>query len=65
MSDTGYIEVFEDMTERQKKIMYELYMKGFNANGHVWVTYGDVEKAVGELLSGEEKVERVHGKGNK
>lgn len=43
------------MTERQKRVMADLYMKGFNANGHVWCTYGDIEDAVVELLANEEK----------
>ena len=38
------------MTEKQKNAMYDLWMTAVNYDGHAWVTYGDVEHTVAELL---------------
>lgn len=51
MSCKEYIECYEKMTDRQKDTMYDLYMSGVNYDGHVWVTYGEVERAVAKLLT--------------
>ena len=54
MSCKEYIEAHRDrMTQRQKDIMCDLYMSGVNHDGHVWVKYGDVEKAVAALFNPE------------
>lgn len=52
MSAKEYQEVYPYMTEEEKNLMYELWMKGINRDGHAWVTYGDVERAVGLILKG-------------
>ena len=48
---------YEHMTTEEKNIMYDLFMKGINHDGHSWVTYGDVEKAVGQIILGRVKHE--------
>ena len=51
MSCKEYIQCYEKMTRRQKDAMFDLYIKGINYDGHVWVTFGDVEYAVAMLLA--------------
>lgn len=51
MSSKEYINVFEKyMNDSQRDAMSDLYMKGVNHDGHVWVTYSDVEEFVVELF---------------
>ena len=51
MSSKEYINVFEKyMNDNQRDAMSDLYMKGVNYDGHVWVTYSDVEEVVVELF---------------
>lgn len=47
MSSKEYINVFEKyMNDDQRDAMSDLYMKGVNYDGHVWVTYSDVEDLI-------------------
>lgn len=48
--DKQYSEIYDDLPEEAKDAMYELYMKGINHDGHSWVTFGQVETAVGKLV---------------
>jgi len=57
MSCKDYQKAYEHMTTEEKNIMYDLFMKGINHDGHSWVTYGDVEKAVGQIILGRVKHE--------
>ena len=50
MSSVKYQKAYDGMTEKQKQIMANLYMKGINHDGHSWNTYGDIEEAVADLL---------------
>ena len=50
MSSVKYQRIYDRMTEIQKQIMADLYMKGINHDGHSWNTYGDIEDAVADLL---------------
>jgi hypothetical protein len=50
MSSVKYQKAYDRMTEEQKQIMANLYMKGINHDGHSWNTYGDIEDAVADLL---------------
>ena len=50
MSSVKYQKAYDRMTEKQKQIMANLYMKGVNHDGHSWNTYGDIEDAVADLL---------------
>lgn len=50
MSAKEFVEAYPLMTEKEKDIMYELWMSGINHDGHTWVTYGDVEKVVGQII---------------
>lgn len=52
MSAKEYQEVYPYMTDKEKNLMYELWMTGKNHDGHAWVTYGDVERVVGLILKG-------------
>lgn len=52
MSAKEYQEAYKFMTDKEKNLMYDLFMKGVNHDGHSWVTYGDVEKVVGEIING-------------
>lgn len=50
MSDKLYIKMYENLTDKQKDIMTDLYMKGVNKDGHTYVTYTDVEHTVALLI---------------
>lgn len=52
MSAKEFIEVYPLMTDTEKELMYDLFMKGINHDGHTWVTYGDVERVVGLIIKG-------------
>jgi len=54
MSSKKYIET--QMSDRQHNIMWELFMKGINRDGRSWVTFGDVEDAVADLLKDERTI---------
>ena len=54
MSSKKYIET--QMSDRQRDIMWGLFMKGTNCNGRLWVTFGDVEDAVADLLKDERTI---------
>lgn len=59
MSAKEYQEVYPYMTEKEKKLMYNLWMNGVNHDGHAWVTYGDVEKVVGMILKGRIEINKL------
>lgn len=48
MSSEKYIKT--EMSEKQRKVMINLYLKGINHDGHSWNTFGDIEDAVADLL---------------
>lgn len=51
MSSQKFIDVYDNhLSDKQKNAMQDLWMKGVNHDGHVWVTYGDVEDAVAEIV---------------
>ena len=50
MSSKAYREAYQLMTEKQKDIMHELYMKGVNHDGHSWCTFTDIEDAVAGII---------------
>lgn len=52
MSAKEYQEAYQFMTDKEKELMYDLFMSGINHDGHAWVTYGDVEKVVGQIIKG-------------
>lgn len=53
MSSDKYRSIWDKMTPRQRDVMWELWMQATNHDGHAWVTFGQVEDAVAELLSEE------------
>lgn len=54
MSSDKYIKVAETMNEKQKNIMWNLFMSGKNFDdGHSWVTFQEAEDAVAEILMAE------------
>ena len=50
MSVPEYLKAHNLMTEKQKDAMHDLYMKGINGDGCLWVTYADVERAVARII---------------
>ena len=50
MSSKAYQEVYPLMTEKQKDIMHDLYMKAENHDGHAWNMYCDIEDAVAGIV---------------
>lgn len=52
MSAKEYREAFNHMTDEEHELMWDLFMSGINWDGHTWVTYGDVEKVVGQIILG-------------
>lgn len=55
MSSKEYREVYSRMTDRQKDVMWNLWMQATNHDGHAWVTFSQVEDAVAEILSEQEE----------
>lgn len=55
MSAKEIIKAWVHMTDEEKEIMHELWMKAENHDGHAWITYGDFEKAVGTIILGRVK----------
>lgn len=50
MSAKEYQEAYSQMSENEKAIMMDLCGSGRSMDGHLWVTYGDVERAVGLII---------------
>lgn len=50
MSSKAYQDMYSSMTEKQKDIMHDLYMKAENHDGHAWNMYCDIEDAVAAIL---------------
>ena len=59
MSAKEYQKAYFYMTDREKSIMGDLFMTGINRDGHCWVTFGNVEAVVGEIILGRTKSERL------
>lgn len=51
MSSKAYQEVYPSMTEKQRDIMHDLWMKAENHDGHAWNMYCDIEDAVAGILN--------------
>lgn len=50
MSSKKYQAAFRKMTDRQHMIMWDLFEKSVNHDGHAWNTFGDIENAVADLI---------------
>lgn len=50
MSDSEYIKYYKYMNDNQRDAMSDLWMTGLNLEGHVYVTYDNVEKTVAILI---------------
>lgn len=50
MSSKAYQEAYSSMTDKQKDIMYDLFMKGVNYDGHVMNKFCDIEDAVAGIV---------------
>lgn len=59
MSAKEIIKAWVHMTDEEKEIMHELWMKAENHDGHAWVTYGDVERVVGTIILGRVKKDEL------
>lgn len=57
MSAKEFQEAWEFMTDEEKDLMHDLWMSGVNHDGHAWVTYGNVEYVVGQIILGRSKKE--------
>ncbi len=55
MSSKEYIKLYDSLTDNQRDIMADLWMTGINQDGHVYVTYDDVEKSIVSLIKEERK----------
>lgn len=42
-----------DISEDDNETILNCYMQGVNRDGHVWVTWTDVEKMICDLMEGE------------
>ena len=62
MSAKEYREAYPYMTEKEKDLMYDLWMSGVNHDGHAWVKYGDVERIVGLIIK--ERIKNESNMGN-
>ena len=54
MSSKAYQEVYPFMTEEQKDIMHDLYMKAVNHDGHSWNMFCDIEDAVAGIVKAQQ-----------
>lgn len=50
MSNSEYIKYYKYLDDNQKDAMSDLWMSGINLEGHVYVTYDNVEKTVAKLI---------------
>lgn len=50
MSSKAYREAYSSMTEKQRDIMHDLWMKAENHDGHAWNMYCDIEDAVAGIV---------------
>lgn len=50
MSSKAYSEAYSFMTEKQRDIMHDLWMKAENHDGHAWNMYCDIEEAVAGIV---------------
>lgn len=58
MSSKAYQDAYRyALTSEQRDIMFDLFMKGVNHDGHSWVTFSDVEEAVAALFGFKEEEE--------
>lgn len=60
MSAKRYQKALQFMTNKEKDLMTDLYMSGINCNGHIYVTFGDVEKVIRAIILGRLEDE-LHG----
>ena len=51
MSGKAYQEAYSTMTEKQRDIMYDLWMKAVNRDGHAWNMFSDIKDAVAGILN--------------
>lgn len=49
MSSKRYVEVHDRLNDKQIKAIYKCWEQGVNRDGHVWVTWMDVEELVADL----------------
>lgn len=54
MSSKAYQEAYRNMTEKQKDIMHDLYMKAVNHDGHSWNMFCDIEDAVAGIVKAQQ-----------
>lgn len=52
MSCEEYVKAYKLMTDEERNLMNDLYMKGVNYDGHSWNKYGDIESVVGKIILG-------------
>ena len=58
MSSKAYQDAYRyALTSEQRDIMFDLYMKGVNRDGHSWVTFSDVEDTIAALFGFKEEEE--------
>lgn len=50
MSAQEYLDACKYITEKEHKLISDLYMSGINHDCHVWVTFGNVEKVIGKII---------------
>lgn len=54
MSSKTYQEAYRNMTEQQKDIMHDLYMKAINHDGHSWNMFCDIKDAVAGIINAQQ-----------
>ena len=50
MSSKAYRAAYSSMTEKQRDIMHDLWMRAENHDGHAWNMYCDIEDAVAGIV---------------
>lgn len=50
MSKEKYRLAHDRMNQQQRQAMSDLWMKAINHDGHAWVTFSQVEEAVGDFF---------------
>lgn len=56
MSSKRYAEAHDKLSYEQKKAIYKCWQNGINRDGHVWVTFTDVEELIADFVEAENDI---------
>ena len=51
IDNSEYVEIYDKLSDNVKLCMHDLYMKGIDRDGHVWVTYSEIQDMIIKLMN--------------